>query len=135
MTNGCFDILHAGHVTYLQQARALGDRLIVAVNIDETVRRLKGADRPVNTVDYRMLMLSALECVDWVVAFSEDTPTRLICELKPDILVKGGDNDPNTIPGADCVRQAGGDVKVLSYIEGVSTTSIIRNIRNSGSKD
>ena len=135
MTNGCFDILHAGHVTYLQQARALGDRLIVAVNIDETVRRLKGADRPVNNVDYRMLMLSALECVDWVVAFSEDTPTRLICELKPDILVKGGDNDPNTIPGADCVRQAGGDVKVLSYIEGVSTTSIIRNIRNSGSKD
>jgi D-beta-D-heptose 7-phosphate kinase / D-beta-D-heptose 1-phosphate adenosyltransferase len=132
MTNGCFDILHAGHVTYLQQARELGDRLVVAVNVDETVRRLKGADRPVNNVDYRMLMLSALECVDWVVPFTEDTPTRLICEMKPDILVKGGDNDPDKIPGAECVRKNGGEVKVLSYIDGVSTTSIIQNIRSKG---
>lgn len=132
MTNGCFDILHAGHVTYLQQARELGDRLVVAVNVDETVRRLKGADRPVNNVDYRMLMLSALECVDWVVPFTEDTPTRLICEMKPDILVKGGDNDPDKIPGAECVRKYGGEVKVLSYIDGVSTTSIIQNIRSKG---
>jgi D-beta-D-heptose 7-phosphate kinase/D-beta-D-heptose 1-phosphate adenosyltransferase len=131
MTNGCFDILHAGHVTYLQQARELGDRLLVAVNIDETVRRLKGADRPVNSVDFRMRMLAALECVDWVVSFEEDTPKRLICELLPDILVKGGDNDPDEIPGGDCVRAAGGEVKVLSYVDGVSTTQIIGAIRNS----
>jgi len=131
MTNGCFDILHAGHVTYLQQARELGDRLLVAVNVDETVRRLKGADRPVNSVDFRMRMLAALECVDWVVSFEEDTPTRLICECLPDILVKGGDNDPNNIPGGDCVRAAGGEVRVLSYIDGVSTTQIIGAIRSS----
>ncbi|MDH5612962.1 MAG: bifunctional D-glycero-beta-D-manno-heptose-7-phosphate kinase/D-glycero-beta-D-manno-heptose 1-phosphate adenylyltransferase HldE [Gammaproteobacteria bacterium] len=132
MTNGCFDILHAGHVTYLEQARQLGDRLVVAVNIDETVSRLKGADRPVNKVNYRMRMLSALECVDWVVPFTEDEPTRLICELKPDILVKGGDNDPDKIPGGDCVRAAGGQVKVLSYVDGVSTTEIIGSIRGKG---
>ena len=132
MTNGCFDILHAGHVTYLQQARELGDRLVVAVNIDETVSRLKGPDRPVNNVDYRMRMLAALECVDWVVPFSEDEPTRLICESKPDILVKGGDNDPDLIPGGDCVRAAGGQVKVLSYVAGVSTTEIIGSIREKG---
>lgn len=132
MTNGCFDILHAGHVTYLQQARELGDRLLVAVNVDETVRRLKGADRPVNPVDFRMRMLAALECVDWVVSFEEDTPTRLICELLPDILVKGGDNDPDEIPGGDCVRKAGGEVRVLSYVEGVSTTQIIGSIRDKG---
>ncbi len=130
MTNGCFDILHAGHVTYLQQARDLGERLLVAVNVDDTVRRLKGADRPVNPVDFRMRMLAALECVDWVVAFEEDTPTRLICELLPDILVKGGDNDPDNIPGGECVRKAGGEVKVLSYVAGVSTTQIIGAIRS-----
>ena len=132
MTNGCFDILHAGHVTYLQQARELGDRLVVAVNIDETVSRLKGPDRPVNNVDYRMTMLAALECVDWVVPFVEDEPTRLICDLNPDILVKGGDNDPDIIPGGDCIRAAGGQVKVLSYVEGVSTTEIIGSIRDKG---
>ena len=129
MTNGCFDILHAGHVTYLQQAREQGDRLIVAVNIDETVRRLKGEDRPVNPLEHRMRMLAALECVDWVLPFEEETPTRLICEVLPDILVKGGDNDPEKIPGGDCVRDNGGEVRVLSYVEGVSTTEIIGTIR------
>jgi D-beta-D-heptose 7-phosphate kinase/D-beta-D-heptose 1-phosphate adenosyltransferase len=132
MTNGCFDILHAGHVTYLQQAHELGDRLVVAVNIDETVRRLKGEDRPVNPVDFRMRMLAALESVDWVVPFTEDEPTRLICDLQPDILVKGGDNNPDEIPGGDCVREAGGEVKVLSYVDGVSTTEIIGSIREKG---
>jgi D-beta-D-heptose 7-phosphate kinase/D-beta-D-heptose 1-phosphate adenosyltransferase len=132
MTNGCFDILHAGHVTYLQQAHELGDRLLVAVNIDETVRRLKGADRPVNPVEFRMRMLAALESVDWVVPFTEDEPTRLICEVKPDILVKGGDNDPDKIPGGDCVRKNGGRVEVLSYVNGVSTTEIIGSIREKG---
>jgi len=129
MTNGCFDILHAGHVTYLEQASELGDRLLVAVNVDETVRRLKGEDRPVNKVENRMRMLAALRCVDWVVPFSEDEPTRLICELLPDILVKGGDNEADKIPGGDCVRQAGGQVMVLTYVDGISTTRIIDSIK------
>ncbi len=132
MTNGCFDILHAGHVTYLEEAAKLGDRLIVAVNIDETVRALKGADRPVNPLANRMRVLAALECVDWVVAFSEETPERLICELAPDYLVKGGDNDPDKIPGAACVRENGGSVAVLTYVDGVSTTRIVDAIRQSG---
>lgn len=129
MTNGCFDILHAGHVTYLEQASELADRLLVAVNIDETVRRLKGEDRPVNKVENRMRMLAALRCVDWVVAFSEDEPTRLICDVAPDILVKGGDNDASKIPGGDCVREAGGQVMVLTYVDGISTTKIIESIK------
>jgi len=129
MTNGCFDILHAGHVTYLEQASELGDHLLVAVNVDETVRRLKGPDRPVNKVENRMRMLAALRCVDWVVAFSEDEPTRLICEVLPDILVKGGDNVVDKIPGGDCVREAGGQVMVLTYVDGISTTKIIESIK------
>ena len=134
MTNGCFDILHAGHVAYLEQARELGDRLIVAVNDDDSVKRLKGPERPVNTMEKRMRMLAALQCVDWVVPFYEDTPTRQICKLAPDILVKGGDNDPDKIPGGDCVRKAGGEVKVLTYIDGVSTTGIISTIRETENK-
>ena len=134
MTNGCFDILHSGHATYLEQARQLGDRLIVAVNDDDSVKRLKGPDRPVNTLAKRMHMLAALEFVDWVVPFFEDTPTRLICKLTPQILVKGGDNEPDKIPGGQCVREAGGEVKVLTYVEGVSTTGIIGTIRESERK-
>ena len=132
MTNGCFDILHAGHVTYLEEAAKLGDRLVVAVNIDEMVRALKGTDRPVNPLANRMRVLAALECVDWVVAFSEETPERLICELAPDYLVKGGDNDPDKIPGAKCVRENGGSVAVLTYVDGVSTTRIVDSIRKKG---
>ncbi len=128
-TNGCFDLLHAGHVTYLEQASRLGDRLIVAVNVDETVRQLKGPERPVNPLENRMHVLAALGFVDWVVPFAEETPERLICRLKPDLLVKGGDNDPDAIPGAACVREAGGEVKVLSYVDGVSTTSIVDSIK------
>ena len=131
MTNGCFDILHAGHVTYLEQASRLGDRLILAVNVDETVRRLKGSDRPVNTLERRMTVLAALGCVDWVVPFSEETPERLICRLKPDFLVKGGDNNPDDIPGARCVREAGGEVRVMSYVDSCSTTGTIAAIRAS----
>jgi D-beta-D-heptose 7-phosphate kinase/D-beta-D-heptose 1-phosphate adenosyltransferase len=129
MTNGCFDILHVGHVTYLEEARKLGDRLIVAVNTDESVRKLKGPTRPVNTMANRMKMLAALSCVDWVVDFSEDTPERLICAVKPDLLVKGGDNDPQKIPGNRCVWDNGGDVVVLSFVDGVSTTSTIAKIQ------
>lgn len=132
MTNGCFDILHAGHVTYLEEASKLGDRLVVAVNVDETVRALKGADRPVNPLANRMHVLAALGCVDWVVPFSEETPERLICDVAPDYLVKGGDNDPDRIPGAGCVRDKGGSVAVLTYVDGVSTTRIVDSIRQKG---
>jgi len=135
MTNGCFDILHAGHVTYLQQARDLGDRLVVAVNDDASVKRLKGPERPVNTMERRMHVLAALGCVDWVVPFYEDTPTRLICRVLPDFLVKGGDNDPAKIPGGDCVRQAGGQVTALTYVDNVSTTGLISSIRRSERSD
>ncbi len=128
-TNGCFDILHAGHVTYLEQASRMGDRLIVAVNVDETVRALKGADRPVNTLARRMTVLAALACVDWVVPFAEETPERLICELLPDYLIKGGDNHPDEIPGARCVRAAGGEVLVMGYVDDCSTTGLISEIR------
>jgi len=129
MTNGCFDLLHSGHVSYLEQAKALGDRLIVAVNTDASVRRLKGETRPINCVENRMKVLSALESVDWVLPFSENTPQRLICAVKPNLLVKGGDNDPQNIPGNDCVWDNGGDVVVLSFIEGSSTTGTIAKIQ------
>ncbi|MGC8854384.1 MAG: bifunctional D-glycero-beta-D-manno-heptose-7-phosphate kinase/D-glycero-beta-D-manno-heptose 1-phosphate adenylyltransferase HldE [Halothiobacillaceae bacterium] len=129
MTNGCFDILHPGHITYLAQARALGNRLIVAVNDDASVRRLKGLERPINPLDHRMQMLAALKAVDWVVPFSEDTPERLICTLLPDILVKGGDYRIEAIAGAPCVQAQGGEVKTLSFVDGHSTTGLIARIR------
>lgn len=125
MTNGCFDILHSGHVHYLDQARALGDRLIVAVNDDESVTRLKGPGRPVNSIERRMAVLAGLGAVDWVVPFSEDTPERVISELLPDVLVKGGDYQVNEIAGAKQVMANGGEVKVLDFVAGVSTTGII----------
>ncbi len=133
MTNGCFDILHAGHVTYLEQAKNLGDRLIVAVNNDDSVKRIKGPDRPVNTMQHRMQVLASLSCVDWVVAFYEDTPTRLICDVLPSVLVKGGDNQIDQIPGGDCVREQGGEVLIMDYIDNCSTTGLIRSIRESDS--
>lgn len=129
MTNGCFDILHEGHVAYLQQARKLGDRLLVAVNDDASVRRLKGEGRPVNTLAQRMAVLAGLASVDWVIAFPEDTPERLICDVKPDLLVKGGDYQPDQIAGYDCVTAGGGEVRVLSYLNGRSTSSILESIR------
>jgi len=129
MTNGCFDLLHAGHVTYLQQARALGDRLIVAVNSDASVKQLKGESRPINGLQERMTVLSALACVDWVVAFTEDTPERLYCRLLPDVIVKGGDYKPHEVAGAECVINAGGEVKILSFVDGQSTTRMINKAR------
>lgn len=129
MTNGCFDILHAGHVAYLRAARALGDRLVVAVNDDDSVRRLKGEGRPVNGLADRMAVLSGLGAVDWVVPFSEDTPERLICSLLPDLLVKGGDYRPEDVAGADCVIRNGGEVRILEYIDGRSTSGVIERIR------
>jgi len=131
MTNGCFDILHAGHVRYLTEARALGDRLVVAVNDDASVQRLKGRDRPINPLDRRMSVLGALACVDWVVPFSEDTPERLVCAVGPDVLVKGGDYRPEAIAGSDCVRARGGQVVVLGYLPGCSTSELIEAILGS----
>lgn len=130
MTNGCFDILHEGHVAYLQQAKRLGDRLVVAVNDDASVRRLKGEGRPVNGVEQRMAVLAGLASVDWVCPFGEDTPESLICAVKPDILVKGGDYRPEEIAGADCVRASGGEVRVLDFLPGRSTSRIIGAIRD-----
>lgn len=130
MTNGCFDILHAGHVSYLEEAAALGDRLIVAVNTDASVTKLKGPGRPVNNVSRRMAVLAGLSSVDWVVPFSEDTPRRLISQLLPDVLVKGGDYKLEAIAGAKEVMDNGGEVKVLSFEDGVSTTGIIDKIVN-----
>ena len=129
MTNGCFDILHAGHVAYLEQAKKLGHRLILAVNDDASVKRLKGEERPVNSLAQRMTVLAALESVDWVVPFSEDTPERLICKIKPNVLVKGGDYRPEEIAGGPCVKDAGGEVIVLNFVDGCSTTNIINVIR------
>jgi D-beta-D-heptose 7-phosphate kinase/D-beta-D-heptose 1-phosphate adenosyltransferase len=125
MTNGCFDILHRGHIDYLSQARALGHRLIVAVNDDASVAALKGPSRPINPLDARMDMLAALRCVDWVVSFSSDTPADLIAAIAPDVLVKGGDYRPEDIAGADAVLANGGRVEVLSFVEGFSTTALI----------
>lgn len=129
MTNGVFDILHAGHVSYLANARKLGDRLIVAVNSDASTRRLKGPTRPVNPLAQRMAVLSALGAVDWVVPFEEDTPQRLIADVLPDILVKGGDYKPEEIAGSKDVWANGGEVLVLNFEDGCSTTNIINTIK------
>ena len=125
MTNGCFDLLHAGHVAYLQQARALGDRLCVAVNSDASVKILKGNSRPINKLAERMTVLAALACVDWVVPFEEETPERIYTKLLPNVLVKGGDYTADQVVGGEAVINAGGEVKILQFVEGQSTTSMI----------
>ena len=130
MTNGCFDILHPGHVSYLENARKLGDRLIVAVNTDNSVKRLKGEERPINHLNSRMAVLAGLSSVDWLVAFDEDTPQRLIGEVLPDLLVKGGDYKPEDIAGSKEVWANGGDVKVLNFENGFSTSSVIKKIKH-----
>ena len=129
MTNGCFDILHVGHVAYLEEAKSLGDRLVVAVNDDDSVQRLKGEDRPINALDDRMLVLAGLAAVDWVVPFSEDTPRDLIASLLPDVLVKGGDYQPEEIAGGREVLENGGEIRVLSFRDGHSTTRLIDRLR------
>lgn len=129
MTNGCFDILHPGHVAYLEAARQLGDRLIVAVNDDASVARLKGDGRPVNSLADRMAVLAGLASVDWVVPFAEDTPERLVCAVLPQVLVKGGDYRPDQVAGGECVRRNGGEVRIVPLHEGSSTSGIIAAIR------
>lgn len=129
-TNGCFDILHRGHVTYLAQARALGASLIVAVNSDASVKRLgKGDDRPLNLLINRMAVLASLECVSMVTWFDEDTPIERILDCKPDILVKGGDWTPDNIVGASEVRNWGGTVVSIPFLHDTSTTAMVNKIR------
>lgn len=124
-TNGCFDILHAGHVTYLQKARELGDMLVVGLNSDASIKRLKGQDRPINNVEDRLKLLSALECVDYVVVFEEDTPINLIEKIRPEVLVKGGDYEIETIVGYEFLKSYGGITTTIPLVEGLSTTGLI----------
>jgi D-beta-D-heptose 7-phosphate kinase / D-beta-D-heptose 1-phosphate adenosyltransferase len=130
-TNGCFDVLHAGHVQYLQEAKKLGDKLIVGINSDASVQKLKGPTRPINPLDARIKVLEALSAVDWVIPFEEETPKKLIETIAPDILVKGGDYQIENIVGADFVKQRGGTVKVLSFLNNYSTTNTIEKIKMS----
>jgi rfaE bifunctional protein nucleotidyltransferase chain/domain len=127
-TNGCFDLLHPGHVTYLEAARELGDALVVGLNSDASVRRLKGPARPILTEQERATVLSGLRSVDYVVVFDEDTPLALIRRIVPDVLVKGGDWPVEAIVGADVVLAAGGRVSSLPFVEGKSTTGIVERI-------
>lgn len=127
-TNGCFDLLHIGHVRYLQQAKSLGDLLVVGVNSDESVRRLKGPTRPLQTEQDRAEILAALGAVDFAVIFNEDTPLELIKKIKPNVLVKGGDWKVEQIVGSDFVMSYGGQVKSLQFVDGRSTTNIINKI-------
>ncbi len=132
-TNGCFDILHAGHVRYLAQAKARGDKLVVGLNNDESIARLKGAERPINPLDERATVIAALASVDWVIPFGcvseNDTPAKLIEKVKPDVLVKGGDYKVSQIAGADFVLANGGQVEVLEFVNGCSTSNVIRKIQ------
>jgi D-beta-D-heptose 7-phosphate kinase/D-beta-D-heptose 1-phosphate adenosyltransferase len=128
-TNGCFDVLHYGHVHYLAQARQLGDLLVVGLNSDASVRRLKGESRPVNPEQARAFVLAALEMVDYVCLFEEDTPYELIAAVQPDVLVKGGDYAVDNIVGSDIVKGRNGDVVVLPFVEGFSSSSIIEKLK------
>lgn len=128
-TNGCFDILHRGHVEYLEYASTLGDILVIGVNSDESVRRLKGKERPINTLVDRMYVLAALYMTDFVTSFHEDTPYNLIKEIMPHILVKAGDYTPEEVVGKDIVEKNGGKVVIAPYIKGYSTTNIINKMK------
>ena len=128
-TNGCFDVLHFGHVHYLLQARELGDILVIGLNSDDSVRRLKGPTRPINGEKERAFVLAALACVDYVVVFDEDTPKELIETVRPDVLVKGGDYTLDNIVGADFVTQNGGTVTTIPFVEGFSSTRIIEKLK------
>jgi D-beta-D-heptose 7-phosphate kinase/D-beta-D-heptose 1-phosphate adenosyltransferase len=131
-TNGCFDLLHVGHVRYLRQAKNLGDLLVVGINSDSSIRRLKGPARPVQPQQDRSELLAALACVDFVTLFDEDTPLTLIELLRPDILVKGADWPPERIVGKAIVEQGGGRVVTIPYVEGASTSELIKRIREGG---
>jgi len=127
-TNGCFDILHLGHIDYLSKSKELGDILIVGLNSDQSIKNIKGTQRPINNQYMRSMILASLFFVDIVIIFNEDTPENLIKIIKPDILVKGGDYNIDTIVGGDIVKSYGGEIKIINYVEGYSTTNIINKI-------
>lgn len=127
-TNGCFDILHVGHVRYLQATKAFADAMIVCLNSDVSVKKIKGPDRPINNENDRAEILCALECVDYVVLFDESSPVDLLCEIKPDVYTKGADYTIETLPEAKPVMQNGGRVEFISFVEGKSTTNVIKKI-------
>lgn len=129
-TNGCFDILHKGHLELLSQAAALGDILVIGVNSDDSVKRLKGDERPVNDENFRALMLASLAIVDAVSIFPEDTPMELIESIVPNIIVKGGDYDPSTVVGAELVAKNGGEVIIIPLVKGYSTSILLQKIRD-----
>ncbi len=129
-TNGCFDLIHRGHVEYLRKAKLLGDMLIVGLNSDTSVRRIKGKPRPYQDEQERATILNAMEMIDMVIIFDEDTPLELICELKPDVLVKGGDYDSNIIVGAKEVEAGGGSVKIIPFLKGYGTSILVDKILN-----
>ena len=130
-TNGCFDLLHPGHIDYLQKAAAYGDKLLIGLNDDDSIRRLKGSTRPINPLSDRTGMLKALRTVDLLIPFSEDTPLNLITALKPDVLIKGGDYQADDIVGADIVRANGGEVLVIPFLMGYSSSNLIKRIQES----
>ena len=127
-TNGCFDLLHKGHITYLEKAKSLGDCLIVGLNSDASVKRLKGPGRPIKDIESRIAVLAGLASVDMVIVFEDDTPARLIEEVKPDVLVKGGDYQIEDIVGGDFVLNYGGEVKTIEFVVGFSSSSIIQKM-------
>lgn len=129
-TNGCFDILHVGHVRYLQEAKKLGDVLIIALNSDSSVRILKGPTRPINNESDRAEVLAALSCVDYVVIFEEQTPVNLLARIKPDIHTKGGDYNPDNLPETKVILENGGKLEFIKFVEGKSTTNIINKAKN-----
>ena len=130
-TNGCFDLLHKGHVHYLIEARSMADRLVGGVNSDHSIQRLKGKSRPIQAEDARLEIVAALEAVDIVVCFSDDTPLKLIQRVLPDIIVKGGDYETHNIVGGDIVKAAGGRVQTVKYLDGYATSTIIHKIKHS----
>jgi D-glycero-beta-D-manno-heptose 1-phosphate adenylyltransferase len=129
-TNGCFDLMHLGHVDYLEKARSLGDKLVLGLNSDDSVSRFKGPQRPIQDQNSRARVLAALQFVDLVVFFNEDTPLNLITEIQPDILVKGSDYLAENIVGADVVKNGGGVVKTIDFVPGYSTSKIVEKIKN-----
>jgi rfaE bifunctional protein nucleotidyltransferase chain/domain len=134
-TNGCFDIIHRGHLEYLNEAKSLGHKLLVGINSDTSVKQLKGADRPVNNELDRAFVIDNLKTVDYVIIFNDETPYNLIKSVKPDILVKGGDWKPDKIVGSDIVIENGGEVKSLSFIDNYSTSAIVKKIIASSSNE
>lgn len=129
-TNGCFDIIHVGHVTYLKKAKDLGDILVIGLNSDSSVKKLKGPSRPINNQDDRAIVLSALKFVDYIIIFEEETPLKLVKSITPDIIVKGGDYKEEDVVGGEFIQSIGGKVIIIPFVDGKSTTNIINKMKS-----